>query len=73
MYSSYMNFNNQDVVEYFNSLGVPTKVERGGRIFPQSDKAQDIVDALKRELVKYCRILKVEKEEHIIAKRNTEI
>ena len=53
MYSSYMNFNNQDVVEYFNSLGVPTKVERGGRIFPQSDKAQDIVDALKRELVKY--------------------
>lgn len=53
MYSSFMNFTNEDTVKYFESLGVPTKVERGGRIFPQSDKAQDIVDALKKELNKY--------------------
>lgn len=53
MYSSFMNFTNEDTINYFESLGVPTKVERGGRIFPQSDKAQDIVNALKKELSKY--------------------
>lgn len=53
MYSSFMNFSNNDTVEYFNGLGVPTKVERGGRIFPQSDNAIDIVNALKNELKKY--------------------
>jgi predicted Rossmann fold flavoprotein len=31
---------------FFDKLGVPTKVERGGRVFPQSDRAVDIVDAL---------------------------
>ena len=50
MYSAYMNFSNKDVVEYIESLGVATKLERGGRIFPVSDKAQDVVDALVRDL-----------------------
>ena len=53
MYSSFSNFTNKDAVEYFNSIGVKTKVERGGRIFPVSDKAEDIVLALKNELRKY--------------------
>ena len=53
LYSSFSNFTNKNVVEYFNSLGVPTKLERGGRIFPVSDKAEDIVIALKKELNKY--------------------
>ena len=53
LYSSFSNFTNKDTVEYFNSLGVPTKLERGGRIFPVSDKAEDIVIALKKELNKY--------------------
>ncbi len=53
MYSSFSNFTNKDVVEYFNSLGVKTKVERGGRIFPASDRAEDVVLALKNELKKY--------------------
>ncbi len=52
MYSSFMNFTNLDTREYFETLGVETKVERGGRIFPVSDKANDIVDALKRDLQK---------------------
>jgi len=50
MYSSFNNFNNNDVIEYFESLGVKTKVERGGRIFPVSDKAEDVVYALEKEL-----------------------
>ena len=39
MYSSFNQFSNKDVVDYIESLGVKTKVERGGRIFPISDKA----------------------------------
>lgn len=52
MYSSFNNFNNNDVIEYFENLGVKTKVERGGRIFPVSDKAEDVVKALEKELKK---------------------
>lgn len=53
MYSSFMNFTNYDVLEYFNSLGVETKLERGGRYFPVSDKAEDIVNALKIDLKRF--------------------
>ncbi len=53
MYSSFMNFTNRDTVDYFENLGVLTKVERGGRIFPKSDKAVDIVNALISDLKKY--------------------
>lgn len=37
-------------MEFFENAGVPLKTERGGRVFPQSDKAQDVVDALRRKL-----------------------
>ena len=71
MYSSFMNFNNNDVVEYFESIGVPTKVERGGRIFPQSDKAEDVVVALKKELKKYnVKLMYNTKLEDLIVKDN---
>lgn len=52
MYSSFSNFNNKDVVDFFNKLGVKTKVERGGRVFPVSDSAMDVVNALKNKLKK---------------------
>lgn len=39
-------FDNEDVQYFFNSLDVPTKVERGGRVFPVSDKAADPVNAM---------------------------
>jgi len=39
-------FSPDDTVEFFESNGVPTKVERGNRVFPQSDKAQDVTKAL---------------------------
>jgi len=38
------------VMELFEGLGVPLKTERGNRVFPQSDKAADIIDALVAEL-----------------------
>ncbi len=39
-------FDNQDVIDFFAAHGVPSRVERGGRLFPESDQARDIVDAL---------------------------
>lgn len=46
LYSALGQFSPQDAMAFFESLGVPLKVERGNRVFPVSDKAADIVDAL---------------------------
>ena len=48
MYSSLNGFTPRDVMDFFESLGVPLKTERGLRVFPQSDRAEDIVNALRR-------------------------
>lgn len=46
--SALRQFTNNDVVDFFNSNGLLTKVERGGRIFPVSDRAKDVVDTMVR-------------------------
>lgn len=46
LYSAFSGFTPKDVTAFFESLGVPLKTERGNRVFPVSDKAADIVDAL---------------------------
>lgn len=43
-------FSNADATDFFVKRGVPLKTERGGRVFPTSDKASDVVDALYKEL-----------------------
>ncbi|SHH12827.1 hypothetical protein SAMN02744040_00912 [Tepidibacter thalassicus DSM 15285] len=48
LYSAFYTFTNADVVNLFNKLGVKTKVERGKRVFPVSDKSRDVVKALER-------------------------
>ncbi len=50
MYTALNNFTPQDVMAFFESLGVPLKTERGDRVFPVSDKAGDICGALKRQI-----------------------
>lgn len=45
---AFYRFFNQDLVAFFEELGVPTVTERGGRVFPASGEAQDVVDALVR-------------------------
>ncbi|MGM9642985.1 MAG: NAD(P)/FAD-dependent oxidoreductase [Eubacteriales bacterium] len=50
LYAAYSAFPPSRVIEHFEYLGVPTKVERGRRVFPESDRAYDIVDALVRDL-----------------------
>ncbi len=46
LYSAFSSFLPQDTMTFFESVGVPLKTERGNRVFPCSDKAVDIVDAL---------------------------
>ena len=46
LYSALSRFTPEDVMDLFEGLGVPLKTERGNRVFPQSDKARDVVDAL---------------------------
>ena len=46
MYSAINNFSCYDTVAFFEERGLPTKIERGNRVFPVSDKAVDVVDAL---------------------------
>lgn len=48
LYSALNKFSNKDIVYLLETNGVPTKTERGGRIFPVSDRAQEVVDALSR-------------------------
>ncbi len=50
LYSAFHNFSSDDTIEFFEGLGVPVKTERGNRVFPQSDRAYDIANALEREL-----------------------
>ena len=50
LYSAIYGCNSRSVMDFFEDLGVPLKVERGGRVFPVSEKASDITKALIREL-----------------------
>ena len=52
LYSAFSMFSAEDTMNFFEELGVPLKTERGNRVFPVSDKADDIADALDREMKK---------------------
>ena len=43
-------FNAQDTINFFNKNGLPTKIERGKRVFPQSDKSSDVLNVLLKYL-----------------------
>lgn len=50
LFKAFHTLNTDDVIDFFESLGLSTKVERGNRVFPQSDKSSDVIVALKKEL-----------------------
>ena len=52
LYSAFYTFTNDAVMEMFESLGVRLKTERGNRVFPESDRAMDVVDAMARLIKK---------------------
>lgn len=60
MFSPFTVYNNEDIIRFFEGLGVPLKEEDHGRMFPVSNRAQDVVDALINELKR----LKVEVRLH---------
>ena len=78
LYSAINHTTPADVEGFFEALGVPLKVERGNRVFPQSDRAADIIDALYHELrrlkvpVLHTRVTDLVTEEGQIAGLETE-
>lgn len=50
LYSSFYGYTNQDVIDFFQRIGVRTKIERGNRVFPESDHSSDVIAGLTREL-----------------------
>lgn len=66
LYAALSEFSTEDTMNLFESLGVKLKTERGRRVFPESDKAKDIVDALRKYAecadVKYQKVLSIKKE-----------
>ncbi|MDR0469243.1 MAG: NAD(P)/FAD-dependent oxidoreductase [Peptococcaceae bacterium] len=63
LYSVFSRFFHQDILWLLAEAGVETKEERGGRIFPESDQASDVAEALERlaleagvEILKGCRV-----------------
>ena len=52
LYSAFYSFSNQMVMDFFEEIGLPYKVERGNRVFPTSDHSSDVIKVLEREMKK---------------------
>lgn len=52
LYSAFYGLDSYGTIDFFNKLGLETKIERGNRVFPVSDKAADVVSALERYIRK---------------------
>lgn len=50
LYSSFYGFTNEETMEFFQSIGLEIKIERGNRVFPVSDHSSDVIRVLEREL-----------------------
>lgn len=53
LYGAFSRFMPEDTINYFKELGLETKVERGNRVFPKSDKAVDVIYALQENIIKF--------------------
>lgn len=70
MYSAFGQFDNWDMIDFLNGIGVETKIERGNRVFPVTDKAITVISKLENQMKKYhvdmyfhSRVEKLLKEE----------
>ena len=71
LYSAFYTFTNYDAINMFNSLGLKTKTERGKRVFPESDKALDVVKSFEKMIrLKKVKVILNAKVNRIIAKDN---
>ena len=71
LHSAFSAFSPEDTKRFFEAAGVPLKTERGKRVFPQSDKAVDIVDAMTRELKKNGVSLRNETVKSLLVENGT--
>lgn len=55
VYASIYGFTPQETVDFFNGLGLKTKVERGNRVFPESDKSSDVIKTLSSAIL-YAKV-----------------
>ena len=67
MYSALSGFSSADVMDWFETRGVKLKTERGARVFPVSDNANDIADAMEKELRRYRAVVVKDKALRILA------
>lgn len=73
LYSAFNSFSNWDTINFFENLGLKTKVERGNRVFPVSDNSKDVLYYLKKELDKYNVEIKYNSEVQKIITANKKI
>lgn len=50
MYGAFYSYTNFDTIDFFEEIGLKTKIERGNRVFPESDKSSDVLAVLLKEL-----------------------
>ena len=50
LYSAFYGFTNEQTMTFFESIGLPLKIERGNRVFPVSDHSSDVIRVLEKEL-----------------------
>ena len=74
LYSAFQNYTNQDIIDLIESNGIKVKEERGNRIFPVTDKAEDVLNCLIKEMKKYKNIeIKTGKKVETILTENGEV
>lgn len=50
LYGAFYTYNNYDLIDFFEEIGLKTKIERGNRVFPESDKSSDVIASLLKEM-----------------------
>ena len=68
MYSALNSFTPQDTIEFFENNGLPTRTERGKRVFPESDKSSDVIKTLEKCLHKYDAKISLNNEIEAVSK-----
>lgn len=70
MYSALNAFSPQDTMEFFEENGLNLRTERGNRVFPDSDKASDVIKTLEKTMQRYGVVVSLEQEIISVKKEN---
>lgn len=73
LYSGFYAFNNFDMIDLLEELGLKTKIERGDRVFPESDKSSDVIQTLAREMSRLGVEIKFHTEVNEIIVKNDKL